>query len=156
MCIRDRYDCIRACTITPAQAISRPELGSLAIGTVADVAVFEVCPVSVQLEDCQSQLRECTSRVVARAVWVAGEAAPVSAPEAWPNAAAVVANSVAWHKLEVRDAEPPAALLEAAEGEGGHDTAKSGDWNPGVSMQWREEQAFAKLKKDALSMGCCC
>ena len=47
--------------------------GSLAIGRCADIAVFELTSVDVELEDCIGQLRHCSQRLLTKAVWRAGE-----------------------------------------------------------------------------------
>ena len=54
--------------------------------------MVEAVPVNVMLEDCQSQLRLCTERLVCRGVWRAGEAGALtqvrrtpSWPRSWAN-----------------------------------------------------------------------
>ena len=63
-------DCIARTTYLSARAIGWGErIGTLGVGRVADISVFEMVPVSVMLEDCQSQLRPCSERMICRAVW---------------------------------------------------------------------------------------
>ena len=70
---------VRASTCTPANALGVGEVaGSLAVGREADIAVLELVPVDVQLEDSQTQLRRCRERLLCRAVWRAGQVRPTN------------------------------------------------------------------------------
>lgn len=78
-------DVVKAVTLTPATAMGRPDLGSLEVGTPADVTVLSLEDTDIMLEDCQHQLRRVTQRVVAKRVFRAGVEAEVVAPAPWPN-----------------------------------------------------------------------
>ena len=91
-------DVVAASTAAPARALGVGGVaGSLAVGREADIAVLDLLPVDVMLEDSQSQLRRCTTRLVCSAVWRAGEAHRVTAPEcAWPNEDVAAINAQTW------------------------------------------------------------
>ena len=100
---------VRASTCTPANALGVGEVaGSLAVGREADIAVLELVPVDVQLEDSQTQLRRCRERLLCRAVWRAGQRCRVTSPSCpWPNEDVAAINRGTWDLCLVRDAEPP-------------------------------------------------
>ena len=50
-------DVIEASTAGPAKAIGRPELGTLALGTPADVTIMRVVDGHFEFEDCQGLIR---------------------------------------------------------------------------------------------------
>ncbi|MDP7397279.1 MAG: hypothetical protein QGF67_17200 [Lentisphaeria bacterium] len=50
-------------------------IGTLGQGRDADVAVFAIEAVDMDLEDCQSQMRRASQLLVPKAVWRAGEPA---------------------------------------------------------------------------------
>jgi len=96
---------IRRATIAPARAIGwQDRIGTLGVGREADVTVLSLEPVEVELEDCQSQMRPVSRRLVPRAVWRSGEQGTVTEPACWPNPSTIVAQRKWWHRLEVRDA----------------------------------------------------
>jgi dihydroorotase len=98
------YEVVRRTTVMPATAIAWDDrIGSLGLDREADVAVFALEPVRVELEDCQSQMRSIDVRVVPRAVWRSGERVPVTEPRCWPNPATVAAQRRWWPRLVVRD-----------------------------------------------------
>eukprot|EP01043_Picozoa_sp_COSAG02_P006263 COSAG02_NODE_177_length_31154_cov_32.205152_11_plen_294_part_00 len=136
-------ECIAKTTHIPAQAIGWGDrIGTLGVGRVADIACFEMVDVNVMLEDCQSQLRPCTTRMVCRAVWKDGKPGQLTQPKAWPNPETVALQRPAWEILEVRDETPPplpsdeflATLLTSDRlmlgGPEDNDAEGSGDWNP--------------------------
>jgi hypothetical protein len=101
-------DCVERTTSAPAEAIGWGDrIGTLGVGRAADISVFELAPVDVMLEDCQSQLRHCRQRLVCRAVWKGGEPFTLTQPKAWPNPETVALQRPAWEVLQVRDATPP-------------------------------------------------
>ncbi|MSQ43437.1 MAG: hypothetical protein EXR45_04420 [Chloroflexi bacterium] len=46
------HDVIRTCTVGPAKAIRRPDLGTLSVGSEADIAVLRVLPGKFSYTDC--------------------------------------------------------------------------------------------------------
>jgi len=63
---------IAAATAVPAQVIGRPELGTLAAGAPADLAVFRLADEPVELWDTHRQLRRGTRRLRVEATIRAG------------------------------------------------------------------------------------
>jgi dihydroorotase len=97
-------EAIRRSTIEPARAIGwQDRIGTLGVGREADVAVLSLEPAAVELEDCQAQLRSVSQRVVASAVWRAGERGAVTEPAQWPNPAVIAGQQRWWDLLEIRD-----------------------------------------------------
>ena len=91
-------------TFEPAKAIGwEDRIGTLGIGREADVAVFSVEAVDMTLEDCQSQLRRISQRLVPQAVWRAGIANPITQPKRFPNPETIQAQRVWWQQLQIRD-----------------------------------------------------
>lgn len=91
-------------TFEPAKAIGwEDRIGTLGIGREADVAVFSVETVEMDLEDCQSQLRRIGRRLVPQAVWRAGLTAPITQPKQFPNPETIQAQRAWWQRLQVRD-----------------------------------------------------
>ena len=127
-------DVVRAVTATPAAAIGCLErLGTLGVGREADITILELRDVDVMLEDCQSQRRRCRQRLVAHAVWRAGERAEVTEPPHWPNQRTIDANRPAWDMLLVRDALAPAPCPEGtASFYGAHAARCSGSVSPSL------------------------
>ena len=134
-------DCIERTTIAAARAIGWSDrVGSLTAGHAADISVFELAPVSVMLEDCQSQLRPCSRRLICRAVWKDGQQGQLTQPKAWPNPETVALQRPAWEMLLVRDPlppplPPPPVLATLANNvlvplRTRNDAEGSGDWNP--------------------------
>jgi len=102
-------DVIRAATLAPAKAIGWDDrIGTLGVGREADVTILSLEEVDIDLEDCQSQLRRITQRVVPRAVWRAGQRVQTTSPEAFPNPKTIEAQARWWSRLIIRDEEPPA------------------------------------------------
>src|SRR5207302_1165244 len=54
---------VEAATSAPARAIGRPDLGRLAVGSPADLAVFSIREEPVELWDTHYQLREWDRRL---------------------------------------------------------------------------------------------
>jgi hypothetical protein len=139
-------ECIAKTTCRPAEAIGWGDrIGTLGVGRVADIACFEMVDVNVMLEDCQSQLRPCTKRMVCRAVWKGGEPGMLTQPKAWPNPETVALQRPAWELLEVRDETPPPLpsdevlatlltgnrlMLGGPADDSSSSAEGSGDWNP--------------------------
>eukprot|EP01047_Picozoa_sp_COSAG01_P069701 COSAG01_NODE_10380_length_2181_cov_1.611431_2_plen_144_part_00 len=77
---------IRASTSTPAAAIGwGSRIGSLAVGMEADLALLEVRDCDFWMEDSQAQMRRCRQRLVAKAVWKAGQRGVITMPEDMPD-----------------------------------------------------------------------
>ena len=101
---------IRASTTTPARAIGwEDRIGTLEVGREADIAVFSLQPVDLDLEDCQSQMRRIRRRLEARAVWKAGQQVDLTHPLQWPNPDTIRSQRATWSRLEIHDLAPPAA-----------------------------------------------
>jgi len=91
-------------TFEPAKAIGWDDcVGTLGIGREADIAVFSVEAVDMVLEDCQSQLRKISQRLVPQAVWRAGVAHPITQPKCFPNPETIQAQRGWWQQLQIRD-----------------------------------------------------
>ena len=91
-------------TFEPAKAIGWADrIGTLGVGREADIAVFSVEAVDMDLEDCQSQLRRISRRLVPQAVWRGGVAHPITQPKRFPNPETVQAQRVWWEQLQIRD-----------------------------------------------------
>ncbi|HET6961524.1 MAG TPA: amidohydrolase family protein, partial [Terriglobia bacterium] len=98
-------------TIEPAKCIGwQDRIGTLGVGREADIAVFSVEDVDMALEDCQSQLRRITTRLVPQAVWRAGVAHPITRPKRFPNPETIQAQRTWWQQLQIRDESLSAAL----------------------------------------------
>ena len=96
-------DCIARVTHLAAKAIGwEDRIGTLGVGRVADISIFEMAPCSVMLEDCQSQLRLCKERMICRAVWKDGIPGQLTQPKAWPNPETVALQRPAWEILQVK------------------------------------------------------
>ncbi|XP_064598947.1 deacetylase Atu3266-like isoform X2 [Liolophura sinensis] len=67
-------DVVRATTCTPAKAIGRAhDIGSLAIGHVADITALKLEDCDVALEDCHGQQRRVKRNLYPVSVWRAGK-----------------------------------------------------------------------------------
>ena len=98
------YQVIERVTIAPARAIGWDDrIGTLGIGREADVTVMSVESVNLELEDCQSQLRQVSRRLVPQQVWRAGVAYQTTKPRLLPNPETITAQRRWWDRLEVRD-----------------------------------------------------
>ena len=63
-------DVVEASTLKPAQVIGWADrIGTLGVGRCADIAVMRLADVDIELEDCQSQLRRISQRLVPVACW---------------------------------------------------------------------------------------
>lgn len=69
-------DVIRAATVTPAQAMGRPDLGTLAVGKPADIALFRLEEGDFTFHDVVMHPRAGTVRLVNTATFVDGEELP--------------------------------------------------------------------------------
>ena len=77
---------IKGSTVDAARAIGwEDRIGTLGVGREADVAVLALEDVDVELEDCHVQMRRVRQRLVADAVWRAGEPGEITRPDPWPN-----------------------------------------------------------------------
>jgi hypothetical protein len=78
---------IRASTSTPAAAIGwGSRIGALVVGMEADLALLEVRDCDeFWMEDSQAQMRRCRQRLVAKAVWKAGQRGVITMPEDMPD-----------------------------------------------------------------------
>ena len=95
---------IRCSTVEPARAVGWDDrIGTLGQGRDADVAVFAIEAVDMDLEDCQSQMRRISQLLVPKAVWRAGEPAAITKPRAFPNAETIEAQKIWWPRLLIRD-----------------------------------------------------
>jgi dihydroorotase len=103
-------DVDRCSTVEPAKAIGwQDRIGSLGVGREADVAVFALEGVDLELEDCQSQMRRIRRQLTAQAVWRAGTPRSITRPLEKPNPKTIAAQRKAWSRLEIRDAVAPLA-----------------------------------------------
>jgi dihydroorotase len=101
---------VRRCTIEPAKVVGwQDRIGSLSVGRDADVAVFALEEVDLQLEDCQSQMRRVRQQLTPQAVWRAGTPGSITRPLALPNPKTIAAQVKNWLRLEIRDAVAPSA-----------------------------------------------
>ena len=95
---------IRCSTVEPARAVGWDDrIGTLGQGRDADVSVFAIETVDMDLEDCQSQMRRISQLLVPKAVWRAGEPAAITEPRAFPNAETIKAQKTWWPRLLIRD-----------------------------------------------------
>jgi dihydroorotase len=95
---------IRQTTLAPAKAIGwEDRIGSLAVGREADVAVFSLDEVDLELEDCQSQMRHVRQLIVPQAVWRAGEPGTITRPKRFPNPETIASQKVWASRLLVHD-----------------------------------------------------
>jgi dihydroorotase len=95
---------IRASTIAPAEAIGWGDrIGTLGVGREADVAVLSLDEVDMELEDCIGQMRRIDRRLVAAAVWRAGEPGRITEPQQFPNQAQIDKSRANAAKAVVRD-----------------------------------------------------
>jgi dihydroorotase len=79
-------DVIERATVRPARAMRRPELGTLAIGAVADIALFQIEQGSYTFHDVQMAARPGNQQLVCTATIVAGielERQPELPPALW-------------------------------------------------------------------------
>jgi predicted amidohydrolase len=98
-------------TFEPAKAIGwQDRIGTLGVGREADIAVFSVESVNMELEDCQSQLRRIKQRIVPQAVWRGGVPHPITQPKRFPNAETIQAQRAWWQQLQIRDESLSAVL----------------------------------------------
>ncbi|MFM1547972.1 MAG: amidohydrolase/deacetylase family metallohydrolase [Lentisphaeria bacterium] len=95
---------IRCSTVEPARAVGWDDrIGTLGQGRDADVSVFAIETVDMDLEDCQSQMRRISQLLVPKAVWRAGKPAAITEPRAFPNAETIKAQKIWWPRLLIRD-----------------------------------------------------
>ena len=95
---------IRCSTIAPAESIGWGDrIGTMGVGREADVAVLAAENVDMDLEDCQGQLRRINQRLVANAVWRAGEPADLTEPQCFPNPQRIAESRENWPELVIRD-----------------------------------------------------
>lgn len=79
-------DVIKAVTMTPAAAIGRSDvIGSLSHGRAADITIYRIEDVDIDLEDCHAQLRRIKKRFLPVAVWKDGVRFKTSMPNSFPN-----------------------------------------------------------------------
>lgn len=108
---------VAASTIAPAKAIGwGGRIGTLGVGRGADIAVLRLEDCDISLEDCQSQLRRVTQRLVPKACWRDGAAVEVTAAEStseFPNPETVERQSAYWSMLQCRDETPPTGAPES-------------------------------------------
>ena len=98
-------------TIEPAKCIGwQDRIGTLGVGREADIAAFSVDDVDIALEDCQSQLRKISKRIVPQAVWRSGAAHPITHPKRFPNPETIQAQRAWWQQLQIRDESQSAGL----------------------------------------------
>ena len=78
-------DIIAASTSGPARAIRRPDLGTLAEGSIGDATVLEITADPVDLTDCDGETRTADRRLALRGVVIDGkwwhEPSPAQYPE---------------------------------------------------------------------------
>lgn len=99
---------IASSTTKPAAAIGwHDRIGSLGVGREADVCVMSLGEIDVELEDCQGQLRRLSQRIVAEAVWRAGEKVTTTEPIRWPNPEKAEKAKEGWPNLVIRDETLP-------------------------------------------------
>lgn len=107
---------IKASTSTPAAAVGYADkIGKLEVGMEADIALLELKRTNFALEDSQAQLRNCPQRLVARAVWKAGQSATITSVEQvgqFPNLKNVALHRPSWNILVCRDIIAPPEVSE--------------------------------------------
>eukprot|EP01052_Picozoa_sp_SAG31_P018863 SAG31_NODE_1353_length_8663_cov_6.353690_4_plen_251_part_00 len=103
---------IRRSTCGAAASMGLPpdDIGTLTVGSEADVTVLAIESCDVQLEDVAGNVRHCRERLVCRCVWRKGERHMVTEEPVWPNP-----ESQAWARLTfdrwyIQDATPPPDL----------------------------------------------
>ena len=109
------YNVIKAVTSTPASAIRRGhEIGSLAVGRLADITVLDLVDCDLPIEDCQSQMRRVKQYLSPVAVWRKGCAVDVTHSAVVPNdsEAYLSAQAKNWARLVVRDSQRPLHAIE--------------------------------------------
>ena len=82
----------------------------------------------VDLEDSQAQLRKCSQRLLARAVWKAGQAATITTPEQvgeFPNLKNIALHRPSWNILVCRDVVAPPEVRPRSNRPGW----ETGDWS---------------------------
>lgn len=95
---------VRRCTVDAARAIGWHErIGTLDIGREADVSVFSLEEIELDLEDCQSQMRRVHRRLIPKAVWRAGVRGEITSPRRFPNRDTIAAQRAWWDRLLIRD-----------------------------------------------------
>ena len=79
-------DVIRCSTISAAAAIGWDgRIGSLGLGREADITVLALEDVTMELEDCNAQMRSIRQQIVPHAVWRSGDPGEITAPKHFPN-----------------------------------------------------------------------
>jgi dihydroorotase len=73
-------DVIRCATASPARTIGRPDLGTLAVGSIGDAAVLKQEPGRVHYVDTAGQVLEANTRLVSKGIVFGGEWRPNEAP----------------------------------------------------------------------------
>ena len=95
---------IKGSTVDAARAIGwEDRIGTLGVGCEADVVVLALEDVNVELEDCHAQMRRVRQRLVAEAVWRAGEPGEITRPKCWPNPELLETARVWRSRMVVRD-----------------------------------------------------
>ncbi|KAK3751644.1 hypothetical protein QZH41_020129 [Actinostola sp. cb2023] len=97
------YDVIKAVTMAPALAIAwQDKIGSLSPNRMADVTILRVDDTSLDIEDCQGQLRTVHKCIVPVAVWKDGVRYEIRKPDPIPghNTARLIKNL---DKLIIKD-----------------------------------------------------
>ena len=107
-------DVIARSTSRAAQAVGLPpgDIGTLAVGSEADVAVLslEPCAEGTWLEDVAGNVRAVESRLVCRAVFRAGARQPVTEEPVWPNPEAQAWARLSADRWHIQDPQPPPDL----------------------------------------------
>lgn len=95
---------VRATTSTPAKAIGRADdIGSLAVGHVADITVLKLEDCDVTLEDCHGQQRRIKRHLHPVSVWRAGKQFHTTTSFPWTSVYKESPNAGMDSSLVIRD-----------------------------------------------------
>ena len=95
---------IRCSTISPASAIGWDDrIGTLGVGREADVTVLALEDVTMELEDCNGQMRSIRQQIVPQAVWRSGDPGEITRPRCLPNVENIASANRLSGRLVIRD-----------------------------------------------------
>ena len=90
-------EAIRSVTAKPAAVIGRPDLGTLAVGSVGDAAVLRLAPGRFPYVDASGRTRMGSERLVSEGIAIGGAWWPNEGPGATPDLAAYVPHPPSTH-----------------------------------------------------------
>ena len=95
---------IRCSTISPASAIGWDDrIGTLGVGREADVTVLALEDVTMELEDCNGQMRSIRQQIMPHAVWRSGDPGEITTPKNLPNVENIASANKLSGRLVIRD-----------------------------------------------------